>query len=58
MAEALPQEDAGPRAAGVGVCCAGPDILALQLGLAAVTLGAEETPTYEAQGRGSALVTT
>lgn len=53
---ALPQEDAGPGAAGVGVCCASADILALQLGLAAVALRAEETPTHEAQSRGSAFV--
>lgn len=53
---ALPQEDAGPGAAGVGVCCASADILALQLGLAAVALRAEETPTHEAQSWGSAFV--
>jgi hypothetical protein len=55
---ALPQEDAGPGAAGVGVCCAGSDVLTLQLSLAAVTLRAEETPTHEAQSRSSALVAT
>lgn len=55
---ALPQEDAGPRAAGVGVRCAGPHVLTLQLSLAAVALRAEEAPTHQAQGRGSALVAT
>lgn len=55
---ALPQEDAGPGAAGVGVRCAGSHVLTLQLGLAAVALRAEETPTHEAQGGGSALVPT
>lgn len=38
------------------MCCASADILALQLGLAAVALRAEETPTHEAQSRGSAFV--
>lgn len=38
--------------------CAGPHVLTLQLRLAAVALRAEETPTHEAQGGGSALVST
>ncbi len=51
----VPEEDADPGPAGVGVCCAGAHRLPVQLSLAAVGLGAHHLPAHQAH-RGRARV--
>jgi hypothetical protein len=51
----VPEEDADPGPAGVGVCGAGAHRLPVQLGLAAVGLGAHHLSAHQAH-RGRARV--